>query len=535
MVRKKYTGILEKPQKNEDSSQSLTTALPTMKTHWILHGFPSVYEKEFRQEDLRFSLNLTRFYLLCSGLMFGLFPLVTLVLPPDLGSSVRPTVFINIRNIIVPLSALICFLATFWKRYPSIAGYLNCIYVLLFSTGITGWMALSPPDSPAYLLHYACLILGCLVLNIGGYLRLPYVAITGALIIAEYSIASIGFERVLDTRSGTAFFTHNLLFLFAAYIFGLASNLASEYYRRNLFLIRKRIRLDEESARHKAFEEWKEAYSIFHVIHNRNRTKKRESSIDDPVPSTETPAARYIDKIRNDRLVELIRSFDVRTSTGHVFDRILDFVINISGSQWGAIAIRNDHTGEPVYVARRGIERRKTSFIMGIISETISTGHQITVNIVLDRGDSIHQAQARDNGIRSLFCFPVSLRGAAIGACYLDKGLMNDGFSSESADLISSLVAQVVLSVDEPDWLDDEQPKEIDESIFNSQCEKFAFTPRERQVALHVVKGLSRRKICSKLFITENTFRTHLKNINGKAGAENRSELLCRLGSDDFN
>lgn len=54
-------------------------------------------------------------------------------------------------------------------------------------------------------------------------------------------------------------------------------------------------------------------------------------------------------------------------------------------------------------------------------------------------------------------------------------------------------------------------------------------TPREQVVAGLIAQGLSNPQICAKLFLSENTVRTHLKSLYRKTGAANRETLESLL------
>ncbi len=51
-------------------------------------------------------------------------------------------------------------------------------------------------------------------------------------------------------------------------------------------------------------------------------------------------------------------------------------------------------------------------------------------------------------------------------------------------------------------------------------------TPRETEITTLLLKGLTNRKIAEQLFISENTLKTHLKNIYPKFGITQKRELL---------
>ena len=511
-----------------------------MRKRWIIRGFPGAFEEEFRREDLRLSMNLSRFSMISGGLIILCFAVAGVLFPASGTYRFWPmftpcaTAFYNGRNIVIPLLSIACFIATYTIKSAPFINMLKCLYVVVFAFSILGWMAFSPYDSPAYPFHFMGLVTLSVWLTIGGRVHFPYVITTCAIIIGMYLAVALGFNRLTDTNSGTVHFVYHFVFLLASALFSLAATFSAEYYRRKIFLFRKQIRAEEEETRRKVFEKWKEAYLKFRDFNTTAYNRKKRAA-PETASAKNTSAVEKMERVKNDRLAELLDTFSGRNKTGHVFDRILDFVLDISGAPRGVIAIRNERTGEPVYIVRRGIEHRDTAFVSGILAETLSAGVPITVNPALNRGAAVHREAALAHGVRSLLCFPVELQGVAIGACYLDKGWSDDEFSGEPDELIISLVTQVVLSVDGSDWRDEGPPPDIDMAGFNARCEKLKFTPRERQLALLVTRGFSRRKICNKLFISVNTLRTHLKNINSKAGVEKRSELLSRLRGDVSN
>lgn len=54
-------------------------------------------------------------------------------------------------------------------------------------------------------------------------------------------------------------------------------------------------------------------------------------------------------------------------------------------------------------------------------------------------------------------------------------------------------------------------------------------TSREREVALLAVEELTCREIAARLFISENTVKTHLEHIYAKLGVRNSLEMEHKL------
>ncbi len=81
---------------------------------------------------------------------------------------------------------------------------------------------------------------------------------------------------------------------------------------------------------------------------------------------------------------------------------------------------------------------------------------------------------------------------------------------------------------DAEDGLEENQPESEDSPL--SKHERFLtsveLTPREREIAGLVLKGVTSRAIGEELGISENTVNSHVRNLAGKFGVPNRRQLL---------
>ncbi|QEE29993.1 winged helix-turn-helix transcriptional regulator [Terriglobus albidus] len=55
---------------------------------------------------------------------------------------------------------------------------------------------------------------------------------------------------------------------------------------------------------------------------------------------------------------------------------------------------------------------------------------------------------------------------------------------------------------------------------------KLGITPREMEILELVAAGLSNREIAERLFVSENTVKTHCSRVFGKLGAERRTQAV---------
>jgi DNA-binding CsgD family transcriptional regulator len=61
--------------------------------------------------------------------------------------------------------------------------------------------------------------------------------------------------------------------------------------------------------------------------------------------------------------------------------------------------------------------------------------------------------------------------------------------------------------------------------------EELAITPREMEILELIAKGLSNREIAGKLFVSENTVKTHSSRVLDKLGARRRTQAV-QLGKE---
>jgi ATP/maltotriose-dependent transcriptional regulator MalT len=66
----------------------------------------------------------------------------------------------------------------------------------------------------------------------------------------------------------------------------------------------------------------------------------------------------------------------------------------------------------------------------------------------------------------------------------------------------------------------------------NSQkLEKLEITPRELEILELIAQGLSNREMAEKLFVSENTVKTHCSRVFDKLGAKRRTQAV-QLGKE---
>jgi DNA-binding CsgD family transcriptional regulator len=63
-------------------------------------------------------------------------------------------------------------------------------------------------------------------------------------------------------------------------------------------------------------------------------------------------------------------------------------------------------------------------------------------------------------------------------------------------------------------------------AVNQPRLEQLGITPREHEILTHIAAGLSTREIAEKLFVSENTVKTHSTRLFGKLDARRRTQAV---------
>jgi len=62
--------------------------------------------------------------------------------------------------------------------------------------------------------------------------------------------------------------------------------------------------------------------------------------------------------------------------------------------------------------------------------------------------------------------------------------------------------------------------------VNQARLEQLGITPREYEILTHIAAGLSTREIAEKLFVSENTVKTHASRVLDKLNARRRTQAV---------
>ena len=127
-----------------------------------------------------------------------------------------------------------------------------------------------------------------------------------------------------------------------------------------------------------------------------------------------------------------------------------------------------------------------------------------------------------------------------VGSAVKWQGTAEDGNGPVMHALIFVYYAVIVVDLGYASWRslvnrpDSDGGASVPRDAYGRRVDELAaahdLTPREAQVLLHLAGGHSSKYIAKTLFISDNTVRTHTRNIYRKLGVGSREELLALVG-----
>jgi len=119
----------------------------------------------------------------------------------------------------------------------------------------------------------------------------------------------------------------------------------------------------------------------------------------------------------------------------------------------------------------------------------------------------------------------VEIYGALIAAMFAGFGIWLGLRLTKPKERI--VVQEVAVVKEVPVVVPADQPFVADER----RLEELGITPREHEILELIAQGMSNREIADKLFVSENTVKTHSSRVFDKLGAKRRTQAV-QLGKD---
>ncbi|MBN1698638.1 MAG: response regulator [Spirochaetales bacterium] len=216
----------------------------------VITGFNKELEKEFYNDFLESSLFFIRVSLVFGIILYAVFGILDIWIVPQSKEKIW-----FIRYVIVcPIITIYLFMssAVMFKKYSQL---LLSILSAILGIGIVAMIGMIKESEPGFRYYYAGLILVTMAVYTGFRLRFINATIMSWFVVFSYEIVAVFFNGMLASQDKFPVFLNNNFFLISSNIIGMFASFSIEYFIRNDFLLRKKIKIEEEKEKQRAKQE----------------------------------------------------------------------------------------------------------------------------------------------------------------------------------------------------------------------------------------------------------------------------------------
>ncbi|MFY9440837.1 MAG: AAA family ATPase [Tepidanaerobacteraceae bacterium] len=160
----------------------------------------------------------------------------------------------------------------------------------------------------------------------------------------------------------------------------------------------------------------------------------------------------------------------------------------------------------------------------GIVRYVANTRETVIINNVYQHGIFTKDPYLDRTGDVSIACLPLYLDGIPAGVLYLENKLIANVFTEERLKLLELLIGQTSYAKALEEFLYSIKSRE--DMSCEAPVEKL--TDRELEILKLIAEGLTNNKIAKRLHISNNTVKTHIKNIYEKLHVNRRVQVVKR-------
>lgn len=149
--------------------------------------------------------------------------------------------------------------------------------------------------------------------------------------------------------------------------------------------------------------------------------------------------------------VELQRRFDPGLGLGALLERLLESVLELTGSERGFVML-DDGSGRLSVEAWKGLDDGDLAApefrgSVGALSRALEQRSVVAVADMADHSQLAARPSVVAEGIQSLICVPLVLMGRCAGVIYADSKRVGSGFEELDVDILEALAGHAALGI----------------------------------------------------------------------------------------
>ncbi|MBN2443460.1 MAG: response regulator [Spirochaetales bacterium] len=289
--------------------------LPEIHFKHVFLQFDKELEVEFYDDFFRNSLWYIRIALFLCMILIAAFGILDIWIVP-----ISKNYTWLIRYAILCPSIILCIIFTFFRFFKYIMQVTMCFECILVGLGFLVMIAIAKESEPGFKFYYVGLIQVIIAGHILLRLRFIHATIISWIIIIMYECVAIYFNGMLSTADKIPIFINNNFFFISTNIMGMIASFFIEYFIRNDFLLRKRIKFEEEQKVYKTRAE---------LLKTRLERDYAQQVINSIEQETDAGFRNIAHSIKNKHMIQEVRNKTIRTKIKMLNSSIQQLSTNI--------------------------------------------------------------------------------------------------------------------------------------------------------------------------------------------------------------
>ncbi len=233
------------------------------------------------------------------------------------------------------------------------------------------------------------------------------------------------------------------------------------------------------------------------------------------------------DKIKLKNIKKITEMLVSISDINPLLETILEKTLEITGAQSGAFLLFNKQNNDETIISKNNHENSIFRISKKVI-EQVKKEQKGFIFHAIEKNNPIEPSQSIINQkIRSILSVPLIFNDQIFGVLYLESRVLDQLFNHEDLEVLEIFATQATMALQnyKKNQIQNNLNQQNKEQKFQSICQKFKISKREKEIIKLILKGLTNQKIAKELFISLGTAKNHLHNILEKFEVKKRTEI----------
>lgn len=197
-----------------------------------------------------------------------------------------------------------------------------------------------------------------------------------------------------------------------------------------------------------------DAKAIFQTVYKTSKsfgitTIQHSAAAELGIFESATPTERLMDRQRLSSIMHVSQDISSILNIDELLNQIMAKAIEVTGAQRGYLFIVDESSGIlQLRTSKSIIESVENKYSNTVVAEVLKTGKLLCIGDA--RSDETYKSfnDLSEAECKSILCIPIKRHSKVLGICYLDNPLTTNVFSEEDIEILTTLMTQSAISIE---------------------------------------------------------------------------------------